>query len=107
MGRNIREAITEEEKSAWHELIALISSISDEDELLSFFDDMLTDKEIADIADRYLLMEDLIRGKSQRDIAQDRKMSLCKITRGSKMLKKKDGYMRKYLNSKYDDHTHI
>ncbi len=107
MGRNIREAITDEEKSAWHELIALISSISDEDELLSFFDDMLTDKEIADIADRYLLMEDLIRGKSQRDIAQDRKMSLCKITRGSKMLKKKDGYMRKYLNSKYDDHTHI
>lgn len=107
MSRNSSETMTDEEKSAWNELLEIISSITDADELRLFFEDMLTDKETADITDRYLLMEDLIKGKSQRDIAQDRKMSLCKITRGSKMLKKKDGYMRRYLNSKYDDHTHL
>lgn len=107
MNRNSDEIRTEEEESAWQELLAIIASITDTEELSLFFEDMLTDREISDITDRYLLMEDLIKGKSQRDIAQDRKMSLCKITRGSRMLKKKNGYMRKYLNSKYDDHTHI
>ncbi len=107
MNRNSDEIRTDEEKNAWQELLAIMASITDTEELNLFFEDMLTDKEISDITARYLLMEDLIKGKSQRDIAQDRKMSLCKITRGSRMLKKKDGYMRKYLNSKYDDHTHI
>ncbi len=101
------DSISEEERKAWTDLVEQMCAITDVDEMNSFFDDMLTDKEIKDIADRYLLMVDLIKGKSQRDIAQDRKMSLCKITRGSKMLKKKDGYMRRYLNDKYDDHTHI
>ena len=107
MNRNSDEIRTEEEESAWQELLAIIASITDTEELSLFFEDMLTDREISDITDRYLLMEDLIKGKSQRDIAQDRKMSLCKITRGSKMLKKQDGYMRRYLNEKYDDHTHL
>ncbi len=107
MSRNRTEGITEEEQKAWNELLEQICAITDIDELNAFFDDMLTEKEIIDIADRYLLMEDLIKGKSQRDIALDRKMSLCKITRGSKMLKKQDGYMRRYLNEKYDDHTHL
>ncbi len=101
------DSISEEEKNAWKDLVEQMCAITDIDEMNAFFDDMLTDKEIMDIADRYLLMVDLIKGKSQRDIAQDRKMSLCKITRGSKMLKKKDGYMRRYLNEKYDDHTHL
>lgn len=106
MGDSIN-SISEEEKNAWKDLVEQMCAITDADEMNSFFDDMLTEKEIIDIADRYLLMVDLIKGKSQRDIAQDRKMSLCKITRGSKMLKKKDGYMHRYLNDKYDDHTHL
>lgn len=99
--------LTGEEREAKEYLIDLLCSISDKDEMASFLEDMLTDKESLDIIQRYLLMDDLSRGMSQRDIASKRRMSLCKITRGSRMLKKKDGYMRRLLTERYDDHTHI
>ena len=88
-------------------LQTIVLSIKDKEELKSFIDDMFTEKEVEDVVQRYLLMDDLYRGKSQRDIARDRSMSLCKITRGSKMLKKKEGFMRKFFSNKYDDFTHI
>ena len=89
------------------DLLNIVLSIKDKEELKSFIDDMFTEKEVEDVVQRYLLMDDLYKGKSQRDIARDRSMSLCKITRGSKMLKKKDGFMRKFFSDKYDDFTHI
>ena len=108
MGRNKKIVIDrEEEKRGRDELYAILLSIRNPEELDSFLDDMLTNNEIQDIIQRYLLMDDLWRGKSQRDIAADRSMSLCRITRGSKMLKKKGGFMRRYFEEKYDDYTHI
>ena len=95
---------TEKDKE---DLLNIVLSIKDKEELKSFIDDMFTEKEVEDVVQRYLLMDDLYRGKSQRDIARDRSMSLCKITRGSKMLKKKEGFMRKFFSNKYDDFTHI
>ena len=99
--------LTKEEQSAKEYLLDLLCSITDKDEMSSLLDDLLTQKEHVDIIQRYLLMDDLYKGISQRDIASKRKMSLCKITRGSRMLKKKNGYMKKLLSSRYDDHTHI
>ncbi len=108
MGRNKKIVIDrEEEKRGRDELYAILLSIRNPEELDSFLDDMLTNNEIQDIIQRYLLMDDLWKGKSQRDIAADRSMSLCRITRGSKMLKKKSGFMRRYFEEKYDDYTHI
>lgn len=96
-----------EEEKGREDLLSIILSITSREELLSFLDDILTDTERRDIIQRYLLMDDLWQGKSQRDIASKRSMSLCKITRGSKMLKKKNGFMRKWFSDKYDDFTHI
>ena len=107
MDSNWKENFTEEEKSAYEDIISILSSIDNKEDMAALLDDLLTDKEILDIIDRFLVLDDLYRGKSQRDIASNRRMSLCKITRGSKMLKKKDGYMRKSLSSRYDDHIHI
>ncbi len=108
MSRNNKVDIdkTELEKGR-NELYAILLSIKSPEELDSFLDDMLTNKELDDIVQRYLIMDDLWKGKSQRDIASSRSMSLCRITRGSRMLKKKDGFMREYFSSKYDDFTHI
>ncbi|MFH2129692.1 MAG: Trp family transcriptional regulator [bacterium] len=39
------------------------------------------------MASRWGLMKDLKSGMSQRKIAKKRKISLCKITRGSRILK--------------------
>lgn len=102
-----RIKLSEEEVRAKEYLMDLLCSITDKDEMESLMDDILTEREISDIIQRYLLMDDLYRGISQREIASKRKMSLCKITRGSRMLKKKDGYMRRLLSERYDDHTHI
>ena len=98
---------SQETEKGKEDLLNIVLSIKDKEELKSFIDDMFTEKEVEDVVQRYLLMDDLYRGKSQRDIARDRSMSLCKITRGSKMLKKKDGFMRKFFSDKYDDFTHI
>ena len=98
---------SQETEKGKEDLLKIVLSIKDKEELKSFIDDMFTEKEVDDVVQRYLLMDDLYRGKSQRDIARDRSMSLCKITRGSKMLKKKEGFMRKFFSNKYDDFTHI
>ena len=98
---------SQETEKGKEDLPNIVLSIKDKEELKSFIDDMFTEKEVEDVVQRYLLMDDLYRGKSQRDIARDRSMSLCKITRGSKMLKKKEGFMRKFFSNKYDDFTHI
>ena len=108
MGRNVSANLDkDEEKRGKEELLDIILSVKDKEELQSLFDDIMTDREMSDVVQRYLLMDDLWRGKSQRDIAAERSMSLCKITRGSKMLKKKDGFMRRWFTQKYDDFTHI
>lgn len=108
MGRNKKVVIDEEERRRGkEELYSILLSIKSPEELDSFLDDMLTNNEIDDIIQRYLLMDDLWTGKSQRDIASSRSMSLCRITRGSRMLKKKNGFMRKWFDAKYDDFTHI
>lgn len=98
---------SQETEKGKEDLLNIVLSIKDKEELKSFIDDMFTEKEVEDVVQRYLLMDDLYKGKSQRDIARDRSMSLCKITRGSKMLKKKEGFMRKFFSNKYDDFTHI
>ena len=107
MNSNLEQDVTLEERNAYKDIISILLSIDNEEDMEALLDDLLTDKEILDIIDRFLVPDDLYRGKSQRDIASNRKMSLCKITRGSKMLKKKDGFMRRLLSSKYDDHMHI
>ncbi|MBQ0070948.1 MAG: transcriptional regulator [Spirochaetales bacterium] len=108
MGRNVSSKIDrEEERRGFEDLLDIMMSINDKDQMRSFINDILTDREVSDVTQRYLLMDDLSKGISQREIATKRSMSLCKITRGSKILKKKDGFMKKYFTEKYDDFTHI
>ena len=49
---------------------------------------LLIKAEIAEIAGRWALVKALQQKKSQREIAKDLGISLCKITRGSRELKK-------------------
>jgi TrpR family transcriptional regulator, trp operon repressor len=56
-------------------------------EMRRFFDEILTAAETRDLALRWLLLRKLSAGMSQRKIADELGISLCKITRGSKILK--------------------
>ncbi len=64
-----------------------------------FLTEMLTTKELNDLAMRWQLLCDLQQGESQRNIAAKHGISLCKITRGSKILKDQNGITAKLLNS--------
>jgi TrpR family trp operon transcriptional repressor len=80
------------------ELLKVISSINDLDELSLFFNDIFTPAELDDISLRWKLLKDLHNGVTQRKISEKYGISLCKITRGSKVLKNKNSVVLKVLD---------
>ena len=81
------------------ELLEVILSISNRDELERFFDEIFTPAELSDLSLRWKLLKDLHAGMTQRKIAEKYGISLCKITRGSKVLKKNGSVSLKVLDS--------
>jgi TrpR family trp operon transcriptional repressor len=70
------------------ELARLLAAIGDPELMASFLRCLLTPAETADIASRWALVKALEKKVPQREIARDLGLSLCKITRGSRELKK-------------------
>ena len=68
-------------------------------EMTRFLGEILTPAEQKDLALRWRLMEMLIEGTPQRQIAAELGISLCKITRGAKILKDKNAISKQYLKS--------
>jgi len=64
-----------------------------------FLYSLLTPSETDEIAKRWALVKDLAKGRPQRDIAKDLGLSLCKITRGSRELKKEASPFRRMLET--------
>ena len=80
------------------ELCAKVKSPSAFDELFEVF---LTMGEQDDVADRYLIVRDLLQGeKTQRDMAESLDVSIAKITRGSNQLKRVGEKVESFLISK-------
>lgn len=92
------ELMNERSQEALKELVGCIAKVSDKQLLLDFFDCLFTPSELYDIGKRWLLVKEIDKGTTQREIAKEFKMSLCKITRGSKELKKEDNAFRKILD---------
>ena len=79
-------------------LLRVICKISDINELNALFEELFTSAELSDLTLRWKLMKDLHSGVPQRKIAEKYGISLCKITRGSKVLKKKNSSVLKIMN---------
>jgi len=62
-----------------------------------FLREILTPRELHDISARWELVKRLDRGDSQRLVASELGLSLCKITRGSRELKKEDSALKKVI----------
>ena len=58
--------------------------------LAEFLRDILTSNELRELCQRWRVIKMLAAGQTQREIAKTLKTSLCKITRGSRELKKKN-----------------
>ncbi len=59
----------------------------DEAEMAVFLEGMLTPQELEEVIVRWRLLERLMQGTTQRDIAHELGISLGKISRGSRLLK--------------------
>lgn len=84
-----------------HELEKIFAEITDYREMITFFEEIFTPKELRDLILRWQLLKELHEGHTQRSIASRYRISLCKITRGSKILKKKDSTTKKILDARY------
>ncbi len=88
-------------KTATRELIDLFAQTEDRKQMEVLFREIFTPSEIDTLTLRWQLLKDLYEGKTQRKIAAEHKISLCKITRGSKLLKAKGSYLKKVLDDLY------
>ena len=79
------------------ELFRILAAIREPEFIEDFFRCLLTPAETADIAARWALVKALEEGHPQREIAKGLGISLCKITRGSRELKKPNSAFRRAL----------
>ena len=79
------------------ELARTLAKTGDSALIESFLRCLLTPAETADIAARWALVKSLDQKVPQREIAKNFGISLCKITRGSRELKKSGSAFRRML----------
>ena len=84
---------------AFETVTEVLASISSAKEMRRFIKELLTPGEVRDITLRWRLLEQLAEGVTQRKIAEELKISLCKITRGSKILKQKGAVTSRVLKA--------
>ncbi len=84
-------------------IVDVFCRIKDSARMDRFLGEILTDAERHDLALRWKLMEMLENGMSQREVAARLGISLCKITRGSRVLKKRGSVCRTLIKSKNEE----
>ena len=78
---------------------ALFTRVRGRRAMRRLLDEILTPAETRDLALRWRLVQRLHAGVPQRRIADELGISLCKITRGSRILKRADGVIRGLLDA--------
>ncbi len=79
------------------EMSKLVKNIYTEAEIEAFFKELLTESEIETLSKRWRILEMLNQGFTQREIAKELQVSLCKVTRGAKIMKDEKSILAKYL----------
>ncbi|MCB0284085.1 MAG: transcriptional regulator [Calditrichaeota bacterium] len=86
MNRNIKE------------ICSFLAKTSDAEVIENLLSGIFTPAEIKDLDSRWQIIKQLQKGDTQRSIAKDLGVSLCKITRGSKELKKQNSILKLALS---------
>ena len=79
------------------EISALLSKLKQDDDIKSLFRDIFTKKELETLSKRWQILKLLSEGRTQREIAEKLHVSLCKVTRGAKILKNKQSVITKHM----------
>lgn len=83
---------------ALKELSLALSKADDKELIEEFLRCILTESEIGEVSSRWTLVRRIKDGHTQRGIAKDLGLSLCKITRGSKELKKENSAFKRVID---------
>ena len=81
-----------------YQLSRALAATDDHKLIMDFLYSILTPNEISEVASRWALVMEIADGKSQRKISEELGLSLCKITRGSKELKKNNSPFKKMID---------
>ncbi len=84
-------------EGSFDELSRVLAATGDQGLVKAFLTSLLTPSERLDIAARWELVNRINLGETQRRVAQELGVSLCKITRGSRELKKTDSAFKAML----------
>ncbi|HOT62289.1 MAG TPA: Trp family transcriptional regulator [Treponemataceae bacterium] len=87
-----------EADKAFHELCAALARVQDPDLVGEFLRGLLTKSELGEVISRWALVREIDMGTTQREIARKLGLSLCKITRGSKELKKENSPFKRMID---------
>jgi TrpR family trp operon transcriptional repressor len=79
------------------EISHILSKIDRDKTIEEFLSSILTPNELKTISSRWEIVKRIEKGLSQRKIATDLHLSLCKITRGSRELKKANSVLKTIL----------
>ncbi|MDC7232120.1 MAG: Trp family transcriptional regulator [Spirochaetales bacterium] len=80
------------------EIAAVFAECKDKELIEDFLYSLLTPNEINEVASRWALVKLITEGMSQRKISEKLGLSLCKITRGSKELKKENSSFKAMID---------
>jgi len=86
------------EEDGWRAFLECCLRVKTVNDLDDFYNVFLTQSEREEVARRYLIVRELLKGeKSQRDMARDLEVSIANISRGSNVLKITGDRLKKFL----------
>ncbi len=85
-------------KEAFDELCSALAKTNDTELIADFLTGLLTATEKREVSARWALVREIDAGTTQREIARKMRLSLCKITRGSKELKKENSPFKRMID---------
>jgi len=90
----------EKSKQGLADFAKLCTQIENPEDLLQLFDLFFTIEEKETLAQRYLIVEALLKGElTQREISEKMKVSIAQITRGSNAMKIIDDKLKDFLRN--------
>ena len=88
------------DRNKTHEIKKIASVLAKEskpENIKNFMLEILTESEAETLSKRWRILEMLKEGRTQRTIAKELQVSLCKVTRGSQILKNPKSVIAEYL----------
>lgn len=87
-------------KDYLNELCGMLVKIRSKNDAVAVLKDILTPKELESVAERIQIVKLIMAGVPHRKISKTLKVSIAKVTRGSRALKNDHGGFSKFLKRK-------